>query len=91
MKNENISWENGKIQGELKKLKIFFLSALYKVHEEKQLRKILKKYITYFNQKRPHQGISQEVPEGYVPQKQGKVVSHPVLWGLHHHYYKLAA
>jgi len=51
----------------------------------------LKKYITYFNQKRPHQGISQEVPEGYIPQKKGKVLSYPVLWGLHHHYYRLAA
>ena len=49
------------------------------------------KYITYFNQKHPHQSISQEVPEGYVPQKKGKVVSHPVLWDLHHNYHRLSA
>jgi len=61
------------------------------IFNERQLRKILKKYITYFNQNRPHQGISQEVPEGYVPQKKGKVLSHPMLWGLQHHYYRLAA
>ena len=61
------------------------------IFSEKQIRKILKKYITYFNKKRPYQGISQEVPDGYTPQKQGNVLSHPVLWGLHHHYYRIVA
>jgi len=58
---------------------------------EAQIRNILAEYIGYYNEKRPHQGIAQKVPKGYTPQKQGKVITHPILSGLHHHYERLAA
>jgi putative transposase len=53
---------------------------------EKQLRTILLRYIHYYNSRRPHQGIRQKIPDGYVPQTKGTVVSVPMLSGLHHHY-----
>jgi putative transposase len=46
---------------------------------EKQIRYLLREYISYYNNRRPHQGIEQEVPKGYTPQKYGKVISRPVL------------
>ena len=56
------------------------------IFSEKHLERILKKYIQYYNEQRPHQGLEQQVPSGYLPQTDGKVVSIPVLSGLHHHY-----
>ncbi len=54
-------------------------------------RRIVREYITFFNEARPHQGIGQRIPvppEGQLvthPAHQ-KVVSHPVLGELHHDY-----
>lgn len=56
-----------------------------------QLKNILSNYINYYNSQRPHQGIEQKIPEGYLPKKSGKVVSIPVLFGLHHHYDRISA
>ncbi len=59
---------------------------------EAHLRRVLKEYAVYFNQSRPHQGIDQRVPE---PKNSpvcnaGKIVSFPVLGGLHHEYRRAA-
>ena len=60
----------------------------YVVFGKKQIENILRTYICdYYNTKRPpHQGIEQRVPGGYEVQTEGKVVSIPILSGLHHHY-----
>jgi len=58
---------------------------------ERHLHRVMKKYQAYFNDARPHQGIDQRIP--CQPERQngppagGKVISHPVLGGLHHDYY----
>jgi phosphoenolpyruvate-protein kinase (PTS system EI component) len=36
-------------------------------------------------------GIAQKVPKGYIPQKQGNIITYPILSGLHHHYERLSA
>jgi len=56
---------------------------------EKQLQRILNAYELYFNHARPHQGITQQIPDphaGPVPANHagGKVIAFPVLGGLHH-------
>jgi putative transposase len=58
---------------------------------EKQLQRVLNAYVMYFNRARPHQGIKQHIPE--PPTKPlppdpsgGKILSFPVLCGLHHDY-----
>jgi putative transposase len=65
------------------------------IFQEKQLHRVLNAYALYFNQARPHQGIRQQIPEpqaGSVPADHpgGKVISFPVLGGLHHDYCRSA-
>jgi putative transposase len=62
---------------------------------EKQLQRVLNAYVRYFNRARPHQGIQQQIPE--PPTKPlppdptgGKILSFPVLGGLHHNYQRSA-
>jgi len=62
---------------------------------EKQLHRVLRASIQYFNQARPHQGIRQQIPERSgepVPldQQRGKILALPVLSGLHHDYRRSA-
>jgi putative transposase len=62
---------------------------------EKQLQRVLKAYVAYFNQARPHQGIQQQIPQSSgssaCPQHEGtKVVAVPILAGLHHDYQHVA-
>jgi putative transposase len=62
---------------------------------EKQLQRVLRAYVDYFNRARPHQGIRQQIPERYgvpVPlnHQRGKILSLPVLGGLHHDYRRSA-
>ncbi len=60
--------------------------------QEKQLERVLKVYVGYFNQARPRQGIRQQIPErrrsGPCGQDAGnKVIARPVMGGLHHDYH----
>ena len=62
---------------------------------EKQLQRVLNTYVHYFNRARPHQGIRQQVSEqkaGSVlaANTGGKVISFPILGGLHHDYRRSA-
>jgi len=63
--------------------------------QEKQLQRVLNAYVMYFNQARPHQGMRQQIPEqkaGSVPTEHasGKVISFPILGGLHRDYRRSA-
>jgi hypothetical protein len=49
----------------------------------------------YFNKARPHQGIHQQIPKAYgfsraTAHEETKVVTVPILAGLHHDYRKVA-
>jgi putative transposase len=62
---------------------------------EKQLHRLLKAYVLFFNQARPHQGIQQQLPEPRVPalalqNQNDKVISVAILGGLHHDYRRAA-
>jgi putative transposase len=63
---------------------------------EKQLHRVLNMYLHYFNRARPHQGIKRAVSgarsAGSVPPRheRGKVISFPVLGGLHRDYRRSA-
>ena len=60
---------------------------------ERQLHRVLKAYLHYFNRARPHQGIKQQLPEPQggplaADPDCGKVISFSVLDGLHYDYRK---
>jgi putative transposase len=53
---------------------------------ESHLHRVIKEYVGYFNQARPHQGIEQRIPEATRPEgienPKGKIIAFPVLNGL---------
>jgi putative transposase len=62
---------------------------------EKGLHRVLNAYVQYFNQARPHQGVRQQIPEQRaesVPpdHERGKILSFPILGGVHHDYRRSA-
>ncbi len=62
---------------------------------EKHLHRVLHASVKYFNEAQPHQGIHQQVPQGKVPSVPldrlgDRIISVPVLGGLHHEYLKVA-
>jgi putative transposase len=60
---------------------------------EKQLRRLVKEYVDYFNEDRLHQGLHQRIPSAPAswPVGEGEIVARPVLGGLHHAYTRKAA
>jgi putative transposase len=61
---------------------------------EKQLHRVLRVYVAYFNKARPHQGIQQHIPELPVPSaprnnQREKMIAVPVLGRLYHGYRRL--
>jgi putative transposase len=62
--------------------------------DERHLHSILKEYIEgYYHTDRTHQGLDNDCPEPRAvdPPENGKVISIPVLGGLHHRYRRKAA
>jgi putative transposase len=61
---------------------------------EGHLRRVLREYVAYFNQARPHQGIGQAIPSTPAaappPRLSAPIEAMPVLGGLHHNYRRAA-
>ena len=57
---------------------------------EKQVRKIISEFVTYYNNQRMHQGIN-KIPDAEIEECTGNIRKLPVLSGLHHHYYRSSA
>jgi putative transposase len=59
-----------------------------------QLYRVIKEYVAFFNGARPHPGIDQQIPERIgitgEERREGKIISFPVLHGLHHDYRMVA-
>jgi hypothetical protein len=60
--------------------------------DEDHLASILQHYCAYFNDARPHQGITQKIPNGppEPPTVGGTIKEIPILGGLHHDYRRAA-
>jgi transposase InsO family protein len=52
---------------------------------EAHLRRILTKYAAYYNELRTHRSLDKDAPIHRAIQHVGRIVSAPVLGGLHHH------
>jgi putative transposase len=62
---------------------------------EKQLHRLLKAFVVYFNQTRPHQGLEQRIPDSSVfspplPNQGNQIRAVPILGGLQHDYQRAA-
>ena len=57
---------------------------------EKQIRKILKSYVDYYNRQCPHQGIG-KIPAAEIKSTTGIIKKDQILGGVHHHYYRSSA
>ena len=61
------------------------------IFNEKHLHNILKEYIyEYYNPSRTHMSLGKDAPEYRTVQTEGKIVSKPILGGLHHIYSRAA-
>ncbi len=60
------------------------------IFNETHLRRVLKEYIDYYNQARPHQGLNQQIPIKPSVTLSGEVRCRHVLGGLIHDYYRAA-
>ena len=60
------------------------------IWNERHLHRVLRNYVEYFNTMRPHQGLNQKIPIApspmTAPPVNGRVISRPILNGLHHAY-----
>lgn len=63
------------------------------VLDERHLRRLLREYLDYYHGSRTHLSLGKDapIPRRVQPAEMGKVVSIPVLGGLHHRYERRAA
>jgi transposase InsO family protein len=62
------------------------------VLNERHLRRLLRRYLAYYNATRPHQSLQNQSPtprEVQMP-RGGRIVAIPQLGGLHHRYQRAA-
>ena len=83
-------WQNGYAERVIGSIKRECTNHLMVVGEQ-HLRRILGEYRRYYNRSRPHLALAKDAPEGRpVETGQGRVISEPVLGGLHHVYRRAA-
>ena len=61
------------------------------VIDQQHLRAVLAEFADYYNRDRPHRSLGLQSPLPRAVRKRGRVVSRPVLGGLHHVYARVAA
>jgi len=59
---------------------------------ETHLRRLLRRYVAYYNAVRPHQALDNNSPQPreVQPPARGRVVATPQVGGLHHRYQRAA-
>ena len=63
------------------------------VLNERHLKRLLRNYLAYYHQWRPHRSLEMDSPDGRPvhPPGQGEIVEFPAVQGLHHYYLRRAA
>jgi len=81
-------WQNGfaeRLIGSIRRECVDHVVVLGEAH----LRRILTKYAAYYNQLRTHRSLNKDAPIHRAIQHVGRIISAPVLGGLHHHYCRI--
>ena len=84
------TWQNPVAERWIKSVRTELLYHVI-VLNENHLKRLLKKYIKYYNEDRTHLSLNKDSPDGReilkLPIGERKLVSVPKLGGLHHRYY----
>jgi hypothetical protein len=56
---------------------------------ERHLRHLLLSYMKYYNEARTHLSLTKDAPIPRAAQAAGRILSLPILGGLHHHYSRI--
>jgi transposase InsO family protein len=81
-------WQNGfaeRLIGSIRRECVDHLVVLGETH----LRRVLKSYARYYNEMRTHRSLDKDAPFSRPVQRIGRVTSHALLGGLHHHYMRV--
>jgi transposase InsO family protein len=81
-------WQNGfaeRLIGSIRRECVDHVIVLGEAH----LRRILTKYAAYYNELRTHRSLDKDAPIHRAIQHAGRIVSAPVLGGLHHYYCRI--
>jgi len=81
-------WHNGHVERLIGSIRREALDHLI-VFDEAQLRRVLKKYASYYNEVRTHLSLNKNAPDFRRPQKLGPIAAIPILGGLHHQYVRV--
>jgi transposase InsO family protein len=81
-------WQNGFVErliGSIRRECVDHVVTLGEQH----LRRVLKSYVTYYNELRTHRSLNKDAPSHRAIQRLGTITSRPVLGGLHHQYCRI--
>ena len=81
-------WQNGfaeRLIGSIRRDCVDHFIVLGETH----LRRILQAYTSYYNGIRTHRSLDKDAPVSRPVQRTGSIKSHPILGGLHHHYFRV--
>src|SRR5436309_14827799 len=81
-------WQNGYVERLIGTIRRECLDHII-VFGEAHLRRIVGAYAAYYNESRTHRSLDKDAPIRRAVQHDGRVVSAPVLGGLHHHYCRI--
>jgi hypothetical protein len=81
-------WQNGHVERLIGSIRREALDHLI-VFDEAHLRRVLKKYASYYNQVRTHLSLEKDSPDFRLRQKLGPIAAIPILGGLHHQYVRV--
>ena len=81
-------WQNGYVERLIGPIRREYLDHMI-VLGEAHLRRILGKYVTYYNESRIHHSLNKDAPFPRAIESLGAITSRPVLGGLHHRYCRI--
>jgi transposase InsO family protein len=78
-------WQNGYVERLIGSIRRECIDHLMVVNAE-HLRRILAKYVAYYNEVRTHVSLGKDTPLTRSIESCGEIVACPILGGLHHRY-----
>jgi len=81
-------WQNGHAERLIGSIRRECLDHIVILGED-HLRRILKAYVAYYNERRTHLSLGKDSPHHRPIQRLGQLVARPILGGLHHQYCRM--